>query len=62
MSVLPRVLVKGINFKKLLFSGNRLSGAWSTLGSSDVSILMANAGLDYIPATLIKKRPNNTNF
>jgi 4-hydroxy-2-oxoheptanedioate aldolase len=48
MSVLPRVLVKGINFKKLLFSGNRLSGAWSTLGSSDVSILMANAGLDYI--------------
>lgn len=48
MTELPRVLAKGRRFKDALASGRRLSGAWSTLGSVEVTVLMARAGLDFV--------------
>lgn len=45
---LPRVLEKGMRFRDALASGRRLSGAWATLGSVEVTALMARAGLDYV--------------
>ena len=48
MNELPRVLQKGLKFRQKLIEGKNLSGAWSTLGSAEVSFLMARAGLDYI--------------
>lgn len=48
MSELPRVLEKGMQFRRALQSGRRLSGAWATLGSVEVTTLMARAGLDFV--------------
>ncbi len=48
MTTQPRTLAKGKAFKAALASGRRLSGAWATLGSVEVTVLMAQAGLDYV--------------
>ncbi|WP_323768251.1 HpcH/HpaI aldolase family protein [Marinovum sp.] len=45
---LPRTLKKGREFKQKLAEGRAVSGAWSTLGSTEVACLMARAGLDYL--------------
>lgn len=47
-SSLPIPIAKGLNFRKRLQSGERLVGAWSTLGSANIAYLMARGGLDFI--------------
>ena len=47
MPSLP-ILEKGRAFRRKLQTGQKVSGAWSTLGSPEVACLMARAGLDYI--------------
>lgn len=45
---LPRVIEKGLLFKEKIRRKERLNGAWVTLGSTDITYLMARAGLDYV--------------
>lgn len=47
MTPLP-TLEKGRAFRRKLKDGQKVSGAWSTLGSPEVACLMARAGLDYL--------------
>lgn len=48
MTSLSPTLAKGSAFRQKLRQGQLVSGAWSTLGSPEVSCLMARAGLDYL--------------
>lgn len=45
---LPTPIAKGLEFKKRLRDGEKLVGAWSTLGSANIAYLMARGGLDFI--------------
>lgn len=48
MTDLSRTLQKGQSFRKKLSQGQKVSGAWSTLGSAEIAFLLARAGLDYV--------------
>ncbi|MEZ5640259.1 MAG: aldolase/citrate lyase family protein [Burkholderiaceae bacterium] len=45
---LPLTIEKGLALRRRLATGDKLLGAWSTLGSTHVAALMAHAGYDFL--------------
>lgn len=45
---LPLTIQKGLALRRRLAAGDKLLGAWSTLGSTHVASLMAHAGYDFL--------------